>query len=119
MAWKTPAGQKKRQNPPPKKNKDASFPGLQTTRAEEPDKTHYEELQQNEVMVLQAIYGDDFIEQKAAHSAWKVFLELHIRRGLSTDQLAEIRAVLRHTHQVFNGRRCCPHVGSCPGGDLP
>lgn len=34
--------------------------------------THYQELQENEVMVLQAIYGDDFTRHTAAHSAWKV-----------------------------------------------
>jgi hypothetical protein len=74
MAWKTPAGQKK---PPPtpktlkKEKNESSFPGLKTP-SQPPAKTHYQELQQNEVMVLQAIYGDDFIELKSGHSAWQV-----------------------------------------------
>lgn len=33
--------------------------------------TNYDELQSNEVTALQAIYGDDFIELKGTHSAWK------------------------------------------------
>lgn len=39
--------------------------------ASTPVKTNYEELQQNEMMVLQSIYFDDFVEQTVAHSAWK------------------------------------------------
>ncbi|KAF3760171.1 regulation of cpc-1 function in response to amino acid starvation [Cryphonectria parasitica EP155] len=31
----------------------------------------YEELQSNEVLALQAIYQDDFIENKGSHGAWK------------------------------------------------
>lgn len=34
-------------------------------------KTNYDELQQNEMMVLQSIYFDDFVAQKVTHSAWK------------------------------------------------
>lgn len=34
-------------------------------------KTNYEELQQNEMMVLQSIYFEDFVEQTDTHSAWK------------------------------------------------
>jgi translation initiation factor 2-alpha kinase 4 len=72
MAWKTPAGQRKPPKQPAKKNGDTSFPGLASPGPEANKKTQYEELQQNEVMVLQAIYGDDFTEHKATHSAWKV-----------------------------------------------
>ena len=70
MAWKTPAGQK-RPPPPAKKKDETSFPGLKA--AGQPSaKTRYQELQENEVMVLQAIYGDDFAEHKSAHGAWQV-----------------------------------------------
>jgi len=69
MAWKTPAGQKK-PSQPAKKKEDGSFPGLKVA-GESEIKTPYEELQLDEVTALQAIYGDDFIEHKAA-SAWKV-----------------------------------------------
>lgn len=64
-------GHKKAQQQP-KKNGDTSFPGLGSRAPDLGAKTQYEELQQNEVMVLKAIYGDDFTEHKAAHSAWKV-----------------------------------------------
>ncbi|KAK3378541.1 anticodon binding domain of tRNAs-domain-containing protein [Podospora didyma] len=64
-----PAGQKKHQQTT-KKNEDAELP---TLRAPGPsgDKTQYQALQENEVMVLQAIYGDDFVEHKATNSAWQ------------------------------------------------
>lgn len=71
MAWKR-NGQPKKAAQTPKKNEDPSFPGLKSPGPKAPAKTQYEELQQNEVMVLQAIYGDDFVEHQATHSAWKV-----------------------------------------------
>ncbi len=63
MAWKTPAGQKKpsTNNPKngPKGSNNTSFPGLKSgagkVTAGGGGQTQYEELQQNEVMVLQAI----------------------------------------------------------------
>lgn len=35
-------------------------------------KIEYEELQQNELLALEAIYGDDFVQHAAANSAWQV-----------------------------------------------
>jgi translation initiation factor 2-alpha kinase 4 len=61
MAWKKPTNQ-------PKKS-DAGFPGLKSHRG---STTKYEELQQNELIALDAIYGEDFKRLKEAHSAWKV-----------------------------------------------
>ncbi|KAK4189638.1 anticodon binding domain of tRNAs-domain-containing protein [Podospora australis] len=55
---------------PAKKNARDSFPGLKAS-GKLSTTAQYQELQENEVMVLQAIYGDDFIEHAAAHSAWK------------------------------------------------
>ncbi|KAK3325417.1 anticodon binding domain of tRNAs-domain-containing protein [Apodospora peruviana] len=63
MAWKKPSSQKKN-------NATKGFPGPKAT-GQPQAKTHYEELQENEVMVLKAIYGDDFIQYEAAHGAWK------------------------------------------------
>ncbi|KAH8898540.1 serine/threonine-protein kinase gcn2 [Thozetella sp. PMI_491] len=98
MAWKTPAGQKKPAQTNPKNGtkapKPTSFPGLKQPEKGAPGgggQTKYEELQQNEVMVLQAIYGDDFIEQKPAHGAWKKSAEpcFDIRiKASSDDELA-------------------------------
>jgi translation initiation factor 2-alpha kinase 4 len=106
MAWKTPAGQRK---PPPKqqpakKNGDSSFPGLKSAGPEGPkqvQKTKYEELQQNEVMVLQAIYGDDFTEHKAAHSAWKKSepsFDIRIRASSNEDLAMTLGVVLVATY---------------------
>lgn len=53
-------------------------------------KINYDELQSNEVMALQAIYGDDFTEHKGTHSAWKKSeptFDIHIRAS-SDDSLA-------------------------------
>jgi translation initiation factor 2-alpha kinase 4 len=72
MAWKTPAGQRKPPKQQAQKNGVTAFPRLASPGLEANKKTQYEELQQNEVMVLQAIYGDDFTEHTATHSAWKV-----------------------------------------------
>ena len=47
-------------------------PNVYVLTGQLPLRTHYQELQENEVMVLQAIYGDDFIEHKSGHSAWQV-----------------------------------------------
>jgi translation initiation factor 2-alpha kinase 4 len=54
-----------------KQNGTESFPGLKSPGTPT-SQTQYHELQKNEVMVLQAIYGDDFIEHSTAHSAWHV-----------------------------------------------
>lgn len=72
MAWKTSGVWKKSQLS--KKNDEASFPGL----APPPQKKdagpslQYEQLQKDEVIALQAIYGDEFIEHKTTHNVWKV-----------------------------------------------
>jgi eukaryotic translation initiation factor 2-alpha kinase 4 len=65
------AGRKK-PSQPAKKKEDGSFPGLKAPGKAD-IKTPYEELQVDEVMALQAIYGDDFIEHKTKTSAWKVW----------------------------------------------
>jgi len=71
MAWKKPSGQKKNNG-----NKGTPGPkaqgGPQAASPQVTTKTHYQELQENEVMVLKAIYGEDFIEHEAAKGAWKV-----------------------------------------------
>ncbi|KAF7546777.1 hypothetical protein G7046_g9206 [Stylonectria norvegica] len=62
--WKTPLH--------PENHDDSSFPGLKTdTSPEIANKTQYDEIQQNEVLALEAIYGEDFVMHTATHSAWK------------------------------------------------
>lgn len=71
MAWKTPTV--KKQPVKSAKNDDSpSFPGLKPGSSAPGGKTQYEELQQNEVMVLESIYGEDFVDRTAAQGAWKV-----------------------------------------------
>ncbi|KAI0123044.1 serine/threonine-protein kinase gcn2 [Xylariales sp. AK1849] len=54
------------------KHKDESSQfGLKPSSPDKAPKTQYTEVQQDEIMVLKAIYGDDFIEHKAVNSAWQ------------------------------------------------
>lgn len=60
-------------------------------------RTNYEELQQNEMMVLQSIYFDDFVEQKVAHSAWKKAepaFDIRIKAGADEDIAVTLGVVL-------------------------
>lgn len=70
MAWNAAGAWKKPLNLA-KKNDDSSFPGLKPTNTEVAAKIQYEELQQDEVVALEAIYGVDFIRQKETQT-WKV-----------------------------------------------
>ncbi|KAK0720656.1 anticodon binding domain of tRNAs-domain-containing protein [Lasiosphaeris hirsuta] len=101
MASKAP-GQKKPIQPA-KKNADSSFPGLKATAKSsgQPGKTHYQELQENEVMVLQAIYGDDFVEHKATHSAWQKSepsFDIRIKASSNDEFAVTLRVVLVATY---------------------
>lgn len=56
-----------------KNENESSFPGLQPGASPEvATKFEYEELQQNEILALEAIYGEDFVMHTGTHSAWKV-----------------------------------------------
>jgi translation initiation factor 2-alpha kinase 4 len=67
-AWKTPIVTS------PNKKNDTSFPGLRPQGQETGAKIEYEELQQNEVLALEAIYADDFVNHTSEQqSAWKVW----------------------------------------------
>src|SRR6266699_942539 len=70
MAGKPAAAGRKQ---PAKKNEDHSFPGLKPLGGTGPGApiSQYGERQRDEVMALEAIYGEDFVQHKAAYSAWK------------------------------------------------
>ncbi|OTB05744.1 hypothetical protein M426DRAFT_319421 [Hypoxylon sp. CI-4A] len=70
MAWK-PTGPWKGPRQLTTKSDDSIYPGLTPISPDAAPKTQYVDAQNEEIMVLQAIYGDDFIEHKAANSAWK------------------------------------------------
>ena len=64
-------------------------------------KTLYEERQQDEVMALEAIFGDDFVQHKAAHSAWKKSepsFNIHIKASLDGDFAVTLGVVLTATY---------------------
>ncbi|KAI1407456.1 serine/threonine-protein kinase gcn2 [Hypoxylon sp. FL1857] len=70
MAWK-PTGPWKGPRQLNTKTDDSTYPGLMPSSPDAGPKTQYTEVQNEEIMVLQAIYGDDYIEHKAANTAWK------------------------------------------------
>lgn len=61
MAWKKPTNTPKKADP--------SFPDPNYGKG---TSIQYEELQQNELIALEAIYGDDFRRLKQTQTAWKV-----------------------------------------------
>ncbi|ENH68537.1 Serine/threonine-protein kinase GCN2 [Fusarium oxysporum f. sp. cubense race 1] len=64
--WNTPSGLKNNN-----KN-ESSFPGLLPAASPEvTNKIEYEELQQNELLALEAIYSDDFVMHTETQNAWK------------------------------------------------
>ncbi|RYO79690.1 hypothetical protein DL762_008049 [Monosporascus cannonballus] len=72
MAWKTPATWTASSQPNKRENGDElSFPGLTSTSTDKAIRTEYVSIQNEEIMVLQSIYADDFVEHKAANAAWK------------------------------------------------
>lgn len=106
---------KKPLKPNTKKDDSTSFPGLkQHSSANQGPKdggppqnqpgdakTQYEERQQDEVTVLEAIYGDDFVQHKAAHSAWKKSepsFDIRIKAGLDEDFAVTLGVVLTATY---------------------
>ncbi|GKT49171.1 eIF-2-alpha kinase GCN2 [Colletotrichum spaethianum] len=60
MAWKSSGVWKKPIDLPQTNRDDSSFPGLKPKGPEAATKIEYEELQQNELIALEAIYGEDF-----------------------------------------------------------
>jgi eukaryotic translation initiation factor 2-alpha kinase 4 len=72
MAWN---GSNAWKSPPPHsapRTNDSSFPGLKPATQDANYKIEYAELQRNELDVLEAIYGEDFVNHTGAQSAWKV-----------------------------------------------
>ncbi|KAL7625503.1 eukaryotic translation initiation factor 2-alpha kinase [Parahypoxylon ruwenzoriense] len=70
MAWK-PNGPWKGPRQLTTKTDDSSYPGLMPASPDTGPMTQYLDAQKEEIMVLQAIYGDDYIEHKAANAAWQ------------------------------------------------
>ncbi|KAI8633188.1 serine/threonine-protein kinase gcn2 [Xylariaceae sp. FL1651] len=70
MAWKTPGPWKVSQQPN-KRHDDSKHAGLTPSSPDTGPRTQYIDAQNEEILVLKAIYGDDYVEHKAANTAWK------------------------------------------------
>ncbi|KAI1776169.1 serine/threonine-protein kinase gcn2 [Hypoxylon cercidicola] len=94
MAWKPGPWKAPRQLTT--KTHDSKHSGLTPTSPETGPKTQYIDVQNDEILVLQAIYGDDYIEHKAANSAWqKSEPSFDIRvKALSDEEVAATLSVV-------------------------
>jgi len=65
----SPWGKKPNHNASP-----SGFPGLKTAKSknEPPQKTNYEEIQEDELIALASIYGEDFSQIEKNSVAWQV-----------------------------------------------
>lgn len=54
-----------------KSNDESSYPGLKPTSPNAGPRAQYVDAQQDEIVVLQSMYLDDFTEHKAANTAWQ------------------------------------------------
>ncbi|ODA79871.1 hypothetical protein RJ55_05468 [Drechmeria coniospora] len=100
MAWQA-SGPRKKPLPSGHKQDDSSFPGLKPAAADTTTKIEYEELQQNELLALEAIYGEDFVKHGDAQSAWKKTepaFDIHIRASTDEDFEATIGFVMTATY---------------------
>ncbi|KAI0471862.1 serine/threonine-protein kinase gcn2 [Xylariaceae sp. FL0804] len=61
MAWKTPASRRAPQH----------YPGPKLTSPDAGPGTQYTDAQNDELIALESIYGDDFVVHKAVNTAWK------------------------------------------------
>ncbi|OAA72524.1 Serine/threonine-protein kinase, GCN2 [Cordyceps fumosorosea ARSEF 2679] len=99
MAWQATRAWK---SPPVNQPKDdSSFPGLKPTSPEATNKIEYEELQQNELLALEAIYGEDFVQHSSTHSAWQKAepcFDIRIKAPTDEDFAITIGFVLNATY---------------------
>ncbi|KAI0537816.1 serine/threonine-protein kinase gcn2 [Xylaria digitata] len=101
MAWKTPGPWKVPQQPNYKRHDDSTRPGLQPTSPDTGPKTHYIDVQNEEIMVLKAIYGDDYVEHKAANTAWKKSepsFDIRVKALSDEDMAVTLSVVLTATY---------------------
>ncbi|OAA36278.1 Serine/threonine-protein kinase, GCN2 [Metarhizium rileyi] len=99
MAWQAPGTKKK--TLPKAGNDDSGFPGLEPTTPDAASKIEYEELQQNELLALEAIYGDDFVKHVDTHSAWKKTepsFDIRIKSSTDSDFAVTVGFVMTATY---------------------
>lgn len=122
MAWKGNTAWKNQISKP--KDDDSSFPGLKPAPAEAAAaKIEHEELQQNELLVLEAIYGEDFVSQNDdGHSAWKVSISesfVVVAILLTLTRWPENRAVFRYSHKSSYRSRLLCYIRLCHECHVP
>jgi len=86
---------------PDQSEDDSTYPGLLPTSPDGTIRSHYIETQTEEVYALQAIYGDDFIEHKAANTAWKKAepsFDLRVKASSNEDIALTLSVVLTATY---------------------
>ncbi|KAI1475823.1 serine/threonine-protein kinase gcn2 [Daldinia eschscholtzii] len=101
MAWKSKTPWKGPQQLTTKNNNDPNYPGLKSASPDVGPKTPYTDVQNEEIMVLQAIYGDDYIEHKAANSAWmksEPSFDIRVRALSDEDVAITLSVVLTATY---------------------
>ncbi|KID73409.1 Serine/threonine-protein kinase, GCN2, partial [Metarhizium brunneum ARSEF 3297] len=101
MAWQASSAWKKSLSKA--SSDDSSFPGLKPTTPDATTKIEYEELQQNELLALEAIYGDDFVKHSDVHSAWKVqktepSFDIRIKASIDSDFAVTVGFVMTATY---------------------
>ncbi|KAG6037185.1 hypothetical protein E4U41_005274 [Claviceps citrina] len=100
MAWQA-SGAWKKAVTKESTNDDSSFPGLKPTTPEATAKIEYGELQQNELLALEAIYGDDFVMHTGTHSAWKrtePTFDIRVKASTDSDFAATVGVVMTATY---------------------
>ncbi|KAI1810694.1 serine/threonine-protein kinase gcn2 [Poronia punctata] len=101
MAWKTPGPWKNHQQPNHRRPDESKHAGLSPASPDTGPKTHYIDVQNEEIMVLKAIYGDDFVEHKAANTAWKKSepsFEIRVKALSNEDMAITLSVVLTATY---------------------
>ncbi|KAI1354991.1 serine/threonine-protein kinase gcn2 [Xylaria sp. FL0043] len=101
MAWKTPGPWKAPQQPNYRKYDDSTRSGLSPTSPDTGPKTRYTDTQNEEIMVLKAIYGDDYVEHKAANTAWKKSepsFDIRVKALSDEDMAVTLSVVLTATY---------------------
>ncbi|KAI3536661.1 hypothetical protein CABS01_15619 [Colletotrichum abscissum] len=101
MAWKSSGVWNKPIDKPQKNEDDSSFPGLKPKGPEAAPKLEYEELQQNELIALEAIYGEDFMRHAETPGAWKKSdpsFDVRIRASSDEDFAVTLGVVMTATY---------------------
>ena len=91
-----------------KSSSETSFPGLTSGLSNEA-KTSYEEIQDDELLALASIYGEDFQRIEAKSGAWKVRTSFNLpneHMSLSRSRKRSHRSLFVLSRQMRNSQLC-------------